>query len=140
MKDLEKLEKEYDNLSKSLERKKESILEREKAKNPGIKFLTDNWKVMIEETLEERIELRKKRFEIECEEEIKWDDIPPYGDLFTKEEFRSFCEEGGFLDSDGFGNYASKDKISNIEICPSDFKLGTFHEDPEFTHIVWFNK
>lgn len=60
------------------------------------------------------------------------------GDLFTLEDFIDNCKEGGFMDSDGFGNYSTKDKVSTIEICPSDVIAGIYRKD--FPYVVWYNK
>jgi hypothetical protein len=61
------------------------------------------------------------------------------GDIFPIKQFISMCESGGFIDSDGFGNYATKTQISDIEIYPSDVvKHKSIRTD--FTHVVWFNK
>lgn len=66
------------------------------------------------------------------------DDIPSYGDLMTLQKFVSSCKGGGFCNSDGWGNYATKDKMSDIEVYPSDIIAGVYRED--FTHVVWFNR
>lgn len=62
---------------------------------------------------------------------------PNIGDLMTLQKFVDSCKGGGFCNSDGFGNYATKDKISNIEVYPSDIIAGVYRDD--FTHIVWYN-
>lgn len=61
-----------------------------------------------------------------------------YGDLMTIKEFIGACKAGGFIDSDGFGNYATKDEESDISIYPSDVMKGKIRED--FTHVHWYNK
>ena len=73
-------------------------------------------------------------------EDVVWTDLPDYGDLMTMEEFKGYCESGMFIDYDGGGNYASATKMSNKDISPSDFKEGRILNNPEFTHVVWFNK
>ena len=65
------------------------------------------------------------------------DNSPNIGDLMTLQKFVDSCKGGGFCNSDGFGYYATKDKISNIEIYPSDIIAGVYRDD--FTHVVWFN-
>lgn len=64
--------------------------------------------------------------------------ISEFGDHMSFKKFKNCCEGGGFIDYDGSGNYATKDKESNITIMPSDFKNGNVRDD--FTHVVWYNK
>ena len=59
-------------------------------------------------------------------------------DIYTIEQFKSMCKGGGFIDYDGFGVYAFKDKKSDIEIYPSDVIKGNLRTD--FTHVVWYNR
>lgn len=66
------------------------------------------------------------------------EDIPDYGDHMTIEDFIECAKSGGFIDYDGSGNYATKDKMTDIEIYPSDITAGVYRKD--FTHVVWFNK
>jgi len=70
---------------------------------------------------------------------FEWEELPTYGDLFTIESWLGNVECGGFIDYDGYGNYATKDKMSNKEIRPSHVKKFPIR-DTEFTHIVWFNR
>lgn len=72
------------------------------------------------------------------ESDYELHDIPDYGDKMTLEDFIECCEVGGFVDSDGFGCYATKTKESSIEIHPSDITEGRYRKD--FSHIVWYNK
>jgi hypothetical protein len=72
--------------------------------------------------------------------EVVWRDIPDYGHLMTFSKFKKYCESGLFIDYDGVGNYASKNKMSNKIISPSDFEDGWVLKNPEFTHVVWFNR
>lgn len=64
--------------------------------------------------------------------------LPDFGDHMTLKKFVDYCLAGGFVDSDGFGNYATKDKESDIVINPSDVISGMYRKD--FTHVVWYNK
>jgi len=82
--------------------------------------------------------------------------LPDYGSLYTLEEFIELCEDGSFIDYDGYGCYAFKDKMSDKCIHPSDvtgnyswfdFNTGEFNSkkipvniDKNFTHILWFNR
>lgn len=135
------LEREYEVLSEAFDRKKEAILKREEIKNQNNpnKFF-QNWEVMLEETKPDRLALRNKKFEIEKLKVVEWEDIPEYGDHMTMEDFKGYCDGGGFIDYDGSGNYASETHMSNISISPSDFKINNIHKNKDFTHIVWFNK
>jgi hypothetical protein len=65
-------------------------------------------------------------------------DIPKYGCHMTFPAFKATCINGGFIDYDGSGNYATVDKQSNISIFPSDIMSNSFRED--FTHVCWYNR
>ena len=72
----------------------------------------------------------------------KTPEMRPFSDLdrkclMTINEFKSDCECGGIMDSDGFGYYATDKEVSNIEASPSAFVKGIIRED--FTHICWYN-
>jgi hypothetical protein len=74
-------------------------------------------------------------------EKISFEPIPDYGDLMTIQEWIDSVDCGCFIDDDGTGNLAYKDKMSNIEVYPSMVKDGEFNKiKNDFTHIVWFNK
>lgn len=60
------------------------------------------------------------------------------GDRMTIEDFKSAVECGLFIDYDGFGTYIKDEKMSNIDIVPSDVKAGMIR--PEFKEMIWFNK
>jgi hypothetical protein len=60
------------------------------------------------------------------------------GDRMTIEHFKACVGEGGFIDYDGYGTYIKDEKMSNIDIAPSDVKAGMIR--PEFDEIIWFNK
>ena len=73
----------------------------------------------------------------------KTPEMRPFSDLdrkclMTINEFKSDCECGGIMDSDGFGYYATDKEVSNIEANPSAFVKGIIRED--FTHVCWYNK
>lgn len=65
-------------------------------------------------------------------------ELPDYGDHMTIEDFKEYCDCGGFCDYDGYGLYATETQMSNIDINPSDIETGLYRKD--FTHVVWFNK
>ena len=50
------------------------------------------------------------------------------------------CKGGGFIDYDGFGVYADKEKKmkTNIKLYPSDITSGKYRKD--FTHVIWYNR
>lgn len=60
------------------------------------------------------------------------------GDTFTLEKFIELVNDGLFIDSDGYGYYATEDAKSDVYIYPSDIKEELYRSD--FTHIIWFNK
>lgn len=67
--------------------------------------------------------------------EIRNDD-----DLMSLEDFEGSCLGGGFIDYDGYGNLATKDKKSDIEIYPSLIKNNTVKIPEWATHVVWYNR
>lgn len=81
-----------------------------------------------------RRELRKDKLK----REFVLSEISEHADHMTMEEFIDYCECGGFIDSDGQGNYATKDQESDISIKPSDITSGVYRKD--FTHVCWYNK
>lgn len=60
------------------------------------------------------------------------------GDLYTLERFIDLVKNGGFIDDDGFGYYATDEVKSDITIYPSDIMENIYRKD--FTHIIWFNR
>jgi hypothetical protein len=64
--------------------------------------------------------------------------IPDYGDHMTMETFVNCCKDGGFINYDGSGNYATATEMSDISVSPSDIMSGVYRKD--FTHVVWFNR
>jgi hypothetical protein len=60
------------------------------------------------------------------------------GDTFTMEEFIDAVKSGLFVDSDGYGYYATDNGKSDITIYPSDIIENMYRKD--FTHVIWFNK
>lgn len=80
-------------------------------------------------------EIRRLEDEVEWSPFEEWDD-----DIYTLKQFVGMCKEGGFIDYDGFGVYADKNKKmkTNIEVYPSDITSGKYRKD--FPHVVWYNK
>ena len=63
-------------------------------------------------------------------------EIPSYGDVMELSEWIECCEDGGFIDYDGYGYASDGVKMSDKSYHPSDrdkIPTGT-------THIVWFNR
>jgi len=88
-------------------------------------------------------------------ERIKLEDIPKNSDTLTMKSWLGSVAVGGFIDYDGFGYLAVKDKMSHLMVLPSYVENGKITEvcmefdfdntipyenDWKFTHIVWFNK
>jgi hypothetical protein len=71
---------------------------------------------------------------------MKLEKLPDYGDHMTIEEFEAACQNGGFIDYDGTGNYATDREMSDIEVSPSDITAKNYKRKPLFSHVVWFNK
>ena len=59
-------------------------------------------------------------------------------DKMTLAEFVNDCQEGYFIDYDGWGHYGTETMESDLSICPSDIIKGNYRKD--FTHIYWYNK
>jgi hypothetical protein len=60
------------------------------------------------------------------------------GELMTIEYFKEMCEEGCFIDYDGFGLYSDGKQVSDKAIKPSDFQTGNI--DKNYTRLVWFSR
>lgn len=63
--------------------------------------------------------------------------------VFTIEEFREMCNDGAFIDDDGYGYYLADKNISNEMVRPSDFVCAPrrkYKWIEKFTHIVWYNR
>ena len=67
--------------------------------------------------------------------------LPDYGDHMTMGEFIEHCRDGGFINYDGFGNYATDTEVldePSIDVKPSMVLDGTI--DLTWSHIVWYNR
>ena len=87
---------------------------------------------------------------------MKFEPIPKYGSLMTLKHFIECVKTGCFIDYDGYGKYATKRRMSDKIISPSDitgkrsefsFKTGKFkiikvkkNVNRAFKYVVWFNK
>jgi len=82
----------------------------------------------------------------ECgnEQEVTWEEIPDFGELITMDHFMKMIDLRVIMNHDGYGNLASKDKMSCLEISPSLIKKDPIYKHHDvtalYTHIVWFNK
>ena len=97
----------------------------------------DGWERYKSSPLHEQYRNFNRQLRKVCDYKLE-DGIPSYGDLMTLNKFVDCCKCGGFCNSDGFGNYAMKDKVSDIEVYPSDIVAGVYRDD--FTHVVWYNR
>jgi hypothetical protein len=88
-------------------------------------------------------------------ERIEFTEMPNYGDIFSLEDWMENVKVGGFIDYDGFGNLATKGKMSELMIKPSYVKNGKitivcfefdfdntfpYEDEWKFTHVIWFNR
>lgn len=64
--------------------------------------------------------------------------IPNYGSHMPMEEFIGYCKTGGFIDYDGYGNYATETQCSDFTVTPSDVIRGSIRNG--WTHVVWYNR
>jgi hypothetical protein len=65
-------------------------------------------------------------------------ELPTYGDVMSLKNFIANVKCGGFINDDGYGNYVKDNKISDVEIYPSDIKNKSVRTD--FDTIIWFNR
>ena len=87
-------------------------------------------------------------------ERIRFEEMPEYGDRMAIEHWIGAVEAGGFINSDGEGNLATENKMSELQVKPSFVKDGKiqcavigydwdkkfdYEDDWKFTHVVWFN-
>ena len=70
---------------------------------------------------------------------MRWNELSEYGNIYEIKEFKTMCEDGGFIDYDGHGYYVKNGKESDIMVKPSYITLG-FIRDKEFDSIIWYNK
>lgn len=58
-------------------------------------------------------------------------------DVYTIDEFCSFCNDGQFIDYDGFG-HPVRDRLLDPKITIKPSRLDLIPSDA--THIVWYNR
>ena len=69
---------------------------------------------------------------------VEFERLPDYGDHMTIENFIQNCKVGMFIDYDGYGYLATKDRRSDIIISPSKIKKVGI---PKWaTHVLWYNR
>lgn len=69
---------------------------------------------------------------------MSFEDLPDHGDLIELDEFKDAVNCGAFIDYDGFGELATREKTSKIHIRPSD--VDDFKFPGWCTHVLWFNR
>lgn len=72
--------------------------------------------------------------------DVVFEDEIEYGDLMTLADFIDYCTSGGFIDDDGNGSYANSTHESNIPAIPSMISKGMIINNPQLTHVVWYNR
>ena len=97
-----------------------------------------SWDEYLEASKSLRIAYNKAYDEYRLLQTPEMEPIPDYGDHMTMGKFVRYCKDGGFIDYDGSGNYATATEMSDISVSPSDIMSGVYRKD--FTHVVWFNK
>ena len=133
MENIEELEKKLDAIEKACDNIWEEFMNMSMKDIPydvAHKWYNSQPVIKERELIQDKIRQLKNADEFEP---IERDD-----DVYTIEKFKGICKSGGFIDYDGFGVYAYKDKKSNIEIYPSDVQKGNVRSD--FTHVVWYNR
>ena len=71
-----------------------------------------------------------------------YDDVVKDGlypdDMYTIGDFKEMCKVGAFTSYDGFGEYSDGEKKYDLHASPLAFVYDLIN--PEFTHVVWYNK
>lgn len=72
---------------------------------------------------------------------FKFEKIDPDDDHMTIEEWKEACDDGMFIDYDGWGDFATETECSNLSVSPSDYYKNPDWNPPSWaTHIVWYNR
>ena len=96
------------------------------------------WEEYVELTKVEDEEAIKLDRKIRLIRPYKLEDIPDYGTIMTLNEFKNNVRNGGFVDYDGHGKYIDGDKMTDINIYPSDVKHKSLRH--KLNKIIWFNR
>lgn len=87
-------------------------------------------------------ELRHKMWELGSSMRLlqipNYEDLPDCGELLEFETFAYDCHTKAIIPYDGYGYYATKDKMTDIAVSPTDIVNNKYRTD--FTHVMWFNK
>ncbi len=66
------------------------------------------------------------------------------GDLMTIEEWEECCEDGLFIDYDGYGHFcnaATNQLDDSVDVYPSDRGTLSYKaQRVQWTHIQWYNR
>lgn len=66
---------------------------------------------------------------------------PTWGDVMPIDEWMDCVRSGGFIDYDGYGNFATETKyLPCHNVYPSMVKKPGFIFPAWATHIVWYNR
>lgn len=65
-------------------------------------------------------------------------EIPDYGKRIPIVEFIECCNDGLFIDYDGFGYYSDGKTMTDLIVRPSDIMEGKIQR--EFPFVIWFNR
>jgi hypothetical protein len=135
VKDGELIEERYDAEIEKIEKERESLLDELFAKEGPDCFRRMN---IITAPFNKRIIKLSREQKMERPIHLSRSVEDSCGDRMTIEDFKDAVECGCFIDYDGFGTYIMDEKMSNIDIYPSDVKTGMIRK--EFKEIIWFNK
>lgn len=75
---------------------------------------------------------------MQMDEEAVLRPLDDYGDHMKLGSFLDCVQSGGFIDYDGFGEYATETQVSGKRVHPSDVAAGKI--DTNYTHVVWYNR
>ena len=123
---LEEIDKEIDKYNKLCDDKEEKW-DISKSWSEYKEHMGPEWKKLAELSRERRLI-----------ESYELKEMSTFGDQMSLKEFIGNCEDGGFIDYDGFGYYTKDGKESDIIINPSDVKYNKVRTD--FDSIIWFNR
>jgi len=101
-------------------------------------------------TIDQMLDFKPWKPVVELQYRESWEPIDPDDDVFTMEHFIENCKAGGFIDYDGFGNYARNvKKVDGVwtgeklrcyerEVRPSHALKGWL--DKNYKYVVWYNR
>lgn len=65
--------------------------------------------------------------------------LPGYGDMYSIEEFQKLVDSGCITDDDGAGYYCTN-MVYDLDTYALPSMLAKGCINPDYTHIIWFNK